>query len=429
MCRRIGGFDEMFGRIQPGSEMQRFHLASRLPLATDARIQNRKGIVDGSGMLASGRRDVRGQARAHRLQIGASPHDLCAQAPAVVATLHLYQNGGAGRQLPFDTSVSFHRINRTIPSDFPVGVDYGGVLEWFNYHHLLYFWVVAREGSIVEASRVLRLGQPTISHQIHQLEAALGDKLFVHRGRRLVLTDLGKLVFRYAEQIFTLGQELVDTVQGRDANRPTRLAVGVADVLPKFLVHRLLLPALKLGVPVQLTCRENRAVEEFFAELTGNELDLVLSDRPVGPSVKLRAFNHLLGECGTAFLASAEVTRQHRRAFPASLDGAPMLLPTQGCTLRRTLDAWLDRQKLRPRIVGEFDDSELMYMFGQKGAGIFPVPDRFATAFCAAHGVSRVGRVAEVRQQFFAISIERRLKNRAVVAVCEAARAELLAPR
>jgi LysR family transcriptional regulator, transcriptional activator of nhaA len=308
-------------------------------------------------------------------------------------------------------------------------VNYGCGLEWLNYHHLLYFWLVAREGSIVKASAVLRLGQPAISHQIHQLEAMLGDKLFVHRGRRLVLTDLGRLVFRYADQIFTLGQELVDSVHGRDASRPVRLAVGVADVLPKFLVHRLLSPALRLGVPVQLTCRENRAVEEFFADLTGNELDMVLSDRPVGPSVKLRAFNHLLGECGTAFLATAEVRRRHRRGFPASLDGAPMLLPTPGCTLRRTLDAWFDRRQLRPRVVGEFDDSELMYVFGQKGAGIFPVPDLFATAFCAAHHVSRVGRAAEVRQQFFAISIERRLKNRAVVAVCEAARAELRSPR
>jgi LysR family transcriptional regulator, transcriptional activator of nhaA len=302
-------------------------------------------------------------------------------------------------------------------------------LEWLNYHHLLYFWLVAREGSIVKASGLLRIGQPAISHQIHQLEAMLGDKLFVHRGRRLALTDLGKLVFRYADQIFTLGQELVDTVRGRGADRPIRLAVGVADVLPKFLVHRLLLPALKLGVPVQLTCRENRAVEEFFADLTQNELDLVLSDRPVGPAVKARAFNHLLGECGTAFLATAEVTGQRRRGFPASLDGAPVLVPTPGCTLRRALDAWFERQQVRPRIVGEFDDSELMYVFGQKGAGIFPVPDRFATAFCKAHDVSRVGLAPEVRQQFFAISIERRLKNRAVVAVCEAARAELRAQR
>ena len=306
-------------------------------------------------------------------------------------------------------------------------MDYGDALEWLNYHHLLYFWLVAREGSIVKASGLLRLGQPAISHQIHQLEAMLGDKLLVRRGRRLVLTDLGRLVFRYADQIFTLGQELVDTVHGRDANRSIRLAVGVADVLPKLLVHRLLLPALKLGVPVQLTCRENRAVEDFFADLTGNELDLVLSDRPVGPSVELRAFNHLLGECGTAFLATAEVTRRYRRGFPASLDSAPMLLPTQGCTLRRALDAWFEQRQLRPRIVGEFDDSELMYVFGQKGAGIFPVPDRFAAAFCTAHHVSRLGLAPEVRQQFFAISIERRLKNRAVVAVCEAARAELLA--
>jgi LysR family transcriptional regulator, transcriptional activator of nhaA len=276
---------------------------------------------------------------------------------------------------------------------------------------------------------VLRLGQPTISHQIHQLEAMLGEPLFVHRGRRLQLTDLGKLAFRYADEIFTLGQDLVDAVRGRGSSRPVRLAVGVADVLPKFLVHRLLLPALRLHLPLQLTCRENRAVEEFFADLAGQELDLVLSDRAVGPGIKLRAFNHLLGECGTAFLARRDLARRFRRGFPRSLDGAPLLLPTPGCTLRRTLDGWFERQQIRPQVVGEFDDSELMYVFGQQGAGVFPVADVFAASFRSAHHVDRVGRSTEVRQQFFAISIERRLKNPAVVAVCEAARGELFARR
>jgi LysR family transcriptional activator of nhaA len=289
--------------------------------------------------------------------------------------------------------------------------------------------MVAREGSIVRASSVLRLGQPAISHQIHQLEAMLGDKLFIQRGRKLVLTDLGKLAYRYADQIFTLGQGLVDTVRGRAANQPVRLAVGVSDVLPKFLVHRLLVPALRLGVPVQLTCRENRAVEEFFADLTGHELDLVLSDRAVGPGVKARAFNHLLGECGTAFLAAPQLARRHRRSFPRSLHGAPMLLPTQGCTLRRALDGWFEHLDIQPKIVGEFDDSDLMYVFGQEGAGIFAVPDVFATTFRSAHRVDRVGASSDVRQQFFAISIERRLKNPAVVAVCEAARRDLLSSR
>ncbi len=298
-------------------------------------------------------------------------------------------------------------------------------MEWLNYHHLLYFWLVAREGSIVKASAVLRLGQPAISHQIHQLEAMVGEPLFVHRGRQLALTERGKLAFRYADQIFSLGQDMLDAVRGRSRSEPVRLAVGVADVLPKFLVHRLLLPALRLRVPIQLVCRENRAVEEFFADLVGHELDLVLSDRAVGPGVKLRAFNHLLGECGTAFLARRDLARRHRRDFPRSLDGAPLLLPTQSCTLRRTLDAWFDRLGIRPRVVGEFDDSELMHVFGREGAGIFPVPDVFAATFRSAHRVERVGRTIEARQQFFAISIERLLKNPAVVAVCETARDQL----
>jgi LysR family transcriptional activator of nhaA len=196
-------------------------------------------------------------------------------------------------------------------------------------------------------------------------------------------------------------------------------------VLPKFLVHRLLLPALRLGVPVQLICHENRAVEDFLGDLAGRELDLVLSDRAAGPAVRKRAFNHLLGECATTFLAVPKLARRYRRNFPHSLDGAPLLLPTAGCTLRRAVDGWLARQHIRPILVGEFDDSELMYAFGREGAGIFPAPDLFAATFRAAHHVDRVGGSVELRQQFFAISVERRLENAAVVAVCEAARKDL----
>jgi LysR family transcriptional activator of nhaA len=300
-------------------------------------------------------------------------------------------------------------------------------MEWLNYHHLLYFWHVAREGSIVRASTVLHLAQPTISSQIHQLEEALGDKLFTLKGRHLVLTDVGQLVFRYAEQIFTLGQEMVDSVRGRGGDRSVRLFVGVADVLPKFLVHRLLLPALQLGLPVQLVCREDRAVEEFLDDLAEEELDLVLSDRPAGPGVKVRAFNHLLGQCGTSFLAAPSLVGGSRGAFPASLDGAPLLLPTPRSTLRRALDGWFEERKIRPRIVGEFDDTELMHVFGQEGAGIFPVASVFEPVFRAAHHVELVGRSEELRQQFYAISIERRLKNPAVVAICDGARKDLFA--
>src|SRR6185369_10480699 len=202
-----------------------------------------------------------------------------------------------------------------------------GSVEWLNYHHLLYFWAVARHGSVVRASAELRLAQPTISGQVRRLEDALGEKLFDRVGRHLVLTDVGQTVFRYADEIFSLGQDLIGTLKGRPSARPLRLTVGVADVLPKVLVQRLLEPAFQIGQPIQLVCREDRAVEDFLGELAGDGLDLVLADRPIAPGIKIHASNHLLGECGTSFLATRQLARGCRRGFPGSLTGVPLLLP------------------------------------------------------------------------------------------------------
>jgi LysR family transcriptional activator of nhaA len=298
-------------------------------------------------------------------------------------------------------------------------------MEWLNYHHLLYFWAVAKHGSVVQASAVLRLAQPTLSGQIRRLEAVLGEKLFERVGRNLVLTDAGRTAFRYADEIFSLGQELTGALRGRPSSRPLRLTVGVADALPRVLVARVLEPAFHIGHPLRLVCREDRVVEDFLGALAEQELDLVLADRPVGPGIRARAFNHLLGTCGTTFLAKARLAKPHRASFPRSLDGAPFLLPAPHITLRRALDQWLEDAHITPTVAAEFDDSALMYAFGRNGKGVFPVPSILEDEVRAAYEVEVVGRAKSLRQQFYAISVDRRVQHPAVVAIIKAARQEL----
>ena len=297
-------------------------------------------------------------------------------------------------------------------------------MEWLNYHHLLYFWVVAHQGSITRASAQLRLAQPTISGQLRALENALGEKLFTRAGRSLVPTEVGRVVLRYADEIFSLGRELTDTLKGRPTGRPVRFRVGVADVVPKLIAYRLLKPALQLPEPVWLVCREDKP-DRLLAELAVYGLDLVLSDAPAGPAVRIRAFNHLLGECAVSVLGVPPLAAVYRRNFPRSLDGAPFLLPTENTSLRRSLDQWFDSQGIRPRIAGEFEDSALLKVFAQAGAGLFAVHSVIEAKVQRQYGVRRVGPLHQVRERFYAISVERRIKHPAVVAIAEAARAKL----
>jgi LysR family transcriptional activator of nhaA len=300
-------------------------------------------------------------------------------------------------------------------------------MEWLNYHHLLYFWMVAKEGSIVRASEELHLAHPTISGQIHRLEEVLGTKLFARQGRHLVLTESGRVAFRYADEIFSLGREFVDTLKGRATGRPLRLVVGVADVLAPSLVRRFLQPAFGLGQEVQVVCRADKSVEEFIAELALHRVDVVIADGPTGPGIAVRAFNHLLGECGTTFLAAAKLAASTRSRFPRSLDGAPFLLPGAPSAVRRTLEQWFDSEGVRPKIVAEFDDSALAKDFGQEGIGVFAVPTVIEAEVRRQYRVRLVGRAPAVRQQFYAISVERKIKHPAVAAVCEAARKDIFA--
>jgi LysR family transcriptional activator of nhaA len=300
-------------------------------------------------------------------------------------------------------------------------------MEWLNYHHLLYFWVVAREGGLVPAGKVLHLSHPTLSAQVHALEGRLGEKLFTKAGRKLVLTQTGRVVFRYADEIFTLGREMVDTVRGRSTGQPLRLDVGIVDVVPKLVARRLLQPALSLAEPVRIVCSEG-SYETLLADLALHTLDLVISDAPVPPGSSVRAFSHALGETGISFFGAKSLAQAYKRSFPRSLDGAPMLLPLEQLPLRRVLNQWFDRNDIRPRVVAEFEDSALLKEFGADGVGIFASPSVIEKDILRRYDVRLLGRAEEIRERFYAISVERRVKHPAVVAISDSARQELFVP-
>ena len=294
-------------------------------------------------------------------------------------------------------------------------------MEWLNYHHLLYFYIVAREGSIARATEVLNLTQPTISAQLRALEESLGEKLFEKSGRKLVLTEIGKVVYRYADEIFTLGRELRDTVRGRPSGRPPRLIVGLADVVPKLVAFRLLEPAFRMTPRVEVVIREE-ASSRLLAALALHELDVVISDAPAAGAAGLKAFSHLLGESSVTFFSSNGNIAALKRHFPRSLDSAPMLLPASGTELRRMLDHYFETNDIRPEIVGEFDDSALMNISGQAGLGAFPAPSALAGEISRGYGVKSIGTLDSVRVRFYVISPERRIKHPAVMAISEGGR-------
>jgi LysR family transcriptional activator of nhaA len=295
-----------------------------------------------------------------------------------------------------------------------------------NYHHLKLFWAVAHEGNMTRASANLHLTPQTVSTQIRDFEKALGEKLFRRAGRGLVLTEVGHAALEYADEIFALGREMSETIGGRPTGRPLKLVVGATDVLPKLIVHRLIEPALQLQEPVRIICREGPP-EKLLADLAVHGLDVVFSDAPIPPSVKVRAYNHQLGTCGVTFMARPEQAMGLRKDFPASLDGAAVLLPSEDAVLRRELDGWFHARGLRPRIAGEFEDSALMKVFGQAGAGFFPVPAVIADEVASQYGVVPIGTAQGVVERYFAISVERRIRHPAVAAICTTARSELFA--
>ncbi len=292
-------------------------------------------------------------------------------------------------------------------------------MDWLNYHHLLYFWTAAREGGVTRAAKKLRLAQPTVSEQIKRLEELLGSPLFERKGRSLVLTDFGRTIYGYADEIFSLGRELMDAAKTQGEGRPRRLVVGVADVLPKLIVYRLLEPALKLGL--ELVCREDH-IEQLLAGLSIHEIDLVLSDSPVGAHVGVRAFNHLLGDSSVSFFSLKEHAQRLGRGFPKSLDGERFLYPEEQTVLRRSLDTYFEDVGVHPTFAAEFADSALLMSFGQAGAGIFAGPTVIEREIKKQYGVAVIGRAKQLRERYYAISGERRLAHPGVLAISQAAR-------
>lgn len=296
-------------------------------------------------------------------------------------------------------------------------------MKWLNYHHLLYFWVVAKEGSIAAASERLHLAQPTLSSQIKKLETSLGLKLFDRRGRNLALTEAGQTAYRYADEIFTLGREMSDALSGKLGDKGLRLSIGMPDVLPKLVVFHLLEPALAMDENVRLEIYEGK-LDELLVDLATYRLDVVISETPLQPNANIKAFNHLLGETTLTCYGTAALARKYSRRFPKSLDGAPMLLPTQNTVMRRGIEQWLDDQSLRPVVKHEFEDSALLKVFGKTGAGLFFASSAIERDICEQYSVKALGRI-DVKERFYAISVERRVRHPAVAAICKVARDKL----
>jgi LysR family transcriptional regulator, transcriptional activator of nhaA len=290
-----------------------------------------------------------------------------------------------------------------------------------NYQHLLYFWTVVRSGSLTRACEELALSPPTISAQLRTLEARLGERLFRKVGRTMVPTEVGRLVYGYADEIFSLGRDLVEALEHRPTNRPLRFVVGIDDVLPKEIAQRLLDPALGMKQPVRMMCREG-TLERLVANLAVHEIDVVLSDAPITPALLVRASSHPLGTCKVTWMAAPVLAKSLRRGFPHSLDGVPVLLPTDDTAIRRSLDQWLDKHEVRPIVVGEFEDYALLRQFARAGHGFAPVPAVLEQSFQQEFGFGRIGIATGVEAQFFAISLERRITHPAVKVIVENAR-------
>lgn len=293
-----------------------------------------------------------------------------------------------------------------------------------NLKHLRYFWAVASHGSIARASKILHLTPQTISGQLRELEEQIGGKLFTKNGRNLVLTDTGRLVFSYADEMFRLNDELRDVLAGRTPGGGLTLTVGIAMVVPKLIAHRVLAPVLAMAEPVQLICQE-RTLVDLLGDLSVHKIDLVLADAPLSPALNIRAYNHPLGESITSFFAAPALAARLRGEFPRCLDGAPMLMPTASSALRRALEVWFDRERVAPRTVAEIEDRALMKAFGEAGAGVFTAPRAVEQDVCTKYRVEVIGRAPDLRERFYAISAERRIKHPAVSVITEAARSGL----
>lgn len=290
-------------------------------------------------------------------------------------------------------------------------------MDWLNYHHLLNFWLVSREGSVQRASEVLHVTPASVSVQVRQLERALGVKLLQKQGRGLVLTEMGRQVADYAGEIFATGRELMELVKGRPVGRPMELRVGIHEVMPKLVAFQLLQPALELTPPIRLVCQEGD-MAQLIADLAIHKLDVVLSDTALDPLYKVQAHSHRLGESDVIVVGTRQLAREYRPNFPSSLETAPFLLPTDASVLRRQMDRWLNDLNLTPVIRGEFADSAMMKIAGRCGLGLFAIPTVIEDEVREIYGLERVGIASGIREQFYAVSVARRIKHPGVLAIC-----------
>lgn len=293
-------------------------------------------------------------------------------------------------------------------------------MAYLNYKHLRYFWTVAKSGSIARASEQLHVTPQSISGQLSELQEALGAELFQRAGRGLMLTDAGRRILGYAEEIFALGDELLEAVRDQEARTTLPFRIGVADSVPKSVTYRVLEPVLRMPESVRVICREGRLVS-LVADLAVNRLDMVIADRPMPADIKVRAYNHLLGKSDLTVFAAPMLAKSLKGAFPALLNRAPFLLPGESVAIRPGLEQWFEAQDVHPRIVGEFDDGALMKAFGQSGAGAFVAPTAIADYVCEQYQVQGIGRIDSVIEELYAITTERRLRHPAVLAIREAA--------
>jgi LysR family transcriptional activator of nhaA len=293
-------------------------------------------------------------------------------------------------------------------------------MHWLNYHHLLYFWMVVREGSITRAAENLYVSQPTVSAQLRELERAVGEKLYEKSGRELKLTATGRMVFEYAEEIFSVGQELMNRLKSNRGTRGSTVNIGIPDVMPKLIASRLIEPVFLLREPIRVVCREAK-LSELLLDLAMHRLDVVLSDSQVGSQASIRAFNHPLGECGIHLLASPELVKKYKARFPNSLGEAPLLLPTEGTVLRRAVSQWLQSIDIEPNVAAEIEDSALMKVLAGRGLGVVPVASAVVEDAMKQYNLRVLGEIDKARLHFYAITAERKVTHPAILAITDAA--------
>jgi LysR family transcriptional activator of nhaA len=296
-------------------------------------------------------------------------------------------------------------------------------MDWLNYHHLFYFWTVAKTGTVSEAAKQLHLARPTVTAQVRELENSVGQKLLRQQGRGLVLTEFGQRIFEYADEIFSIGHELREFVKTGQPGSGQRFRVGMPDVVPKLIAFELLKPALLGRQRPRTECYEGK-LQELLADLALHRLDLVLSDSPAPTTLDVNVYSHKLGECGLSILAVQPLARKYRKGFPQTLTNAPILLPTEQTAVRRSLDRWMEDRDVFPEVVAEFEDSALLKVFGQAGQGVFPVPTAIEELVKKQYGVSLVGRIPEVLDTFYAISVEKRVQHEATLKILKQARSK-----